>query len=521
MSWIDSLDVSIEEALRQFPDHVLVGTCQAAQQNYLVSLSSLRRMQQMGLEGLPLSTIALPYEMGDILLRPCSEKVVKDASHHLSDYFSNFFVAAIYELQSLFAAHEIQAFIIGGITRDMMLSAERRFEIQDVDIIIEGNAVEAAQQIAEASRNFDCLQTFESFGTAKLMYKKQIEMDFASTRQEIYRGCGLLPEIEALGVPLEEDMIRRDFTINALALSIAVPGKVIDCTSGFKDLEARKIRLLKPESFFEDPSRIIRALKFAVRLDFTWGDELTYLLDHFLAHIPDTYKGGGDRIRAELHDLLCQPESLLKKQSLDFLMEKGLHRLIDTRLPCAMDRPLSLEKLMVRLGLLRDYLAAFWSDQLTWEIYIIFLLLGMPECSVQLAIQRLGLTRQEIEAVEKSFQLLNENVVCPLSSSHDAADLYEIFHALPMSTACIGLILAPEFDICLQAFVKYKQDLQHVKLEVSGDDILNLGIPQGEAVGRLLKSLFHAKLHGQVHHRLDEILWLKSQLSDVAQEQVD
>lgn len=466
----------------------------------------------MKLGHLPVSSVVLPFEQSEILTRQHEEKLVRDVSHHLTDYFPNFFVAAIYELQSLFGANGTNAYIIGGLARDMLLSAERQFEIEDVDIIIEGQAVEAARYVDQASRNFDLLQEYANFGTAKLDYREDVGIDFASTRREIYTSCGALPEVVEVGVPLEEDIIRRDFTINALALSINNPGHVVDCAGGLRDIELKKIRLLKVASFFEDPSRILRAYRYAIRSGFELSEDTALLLDHFLHWMPDIYKGGGERIQDELCGLLSLPESPGKTYWLQQFLEKGVHRLIDTRLPEQLDLPLSFETISQRLQLLKEQLQPYWTEALTWQIYVTFILLGVQDNYIAGAMNRLGLNRQEIDIVENSVSLLEENVIYPLTAMDSAAKLYDIFHAFPMAAACVGVMISPQFQVSLEAFVKYKRDLEPVKLEVSGDDILKLGVPEGAQVGLLLKAVLHAKLQGKVHHRLDELNWLKAQI---------
>lgn len=518
MTWLDSLDVPVDEALKLYPHAVNVASVTVGKQTYLVAQSSLLGMQRMQLGHLPVSSITLPYELGDLLTRPHEENLIRDFSHHLSDFFPTMFVAAIYELQSLFAINDINAYIIGGITRDMLFSSERRYDIQDVDITVEGNGLEAARHVNATSKNFHLQQEFVPFGTAKLDYKGQIAMDFASTRREIYTSCGALPEVVAIGVPLEVDIIRRDFTVNALALSIRNPGQVIDCTGGLQDLEKRWLRLLKAESFFEDPSRILRALKFAARMDFTWADDTHLLLDRFLEWMPDVYRGGGERIREELYRLFTLPESTPKLYWLNLFLEKGLHRLIDTQLPPALELPLPLKVIAQRLVMLEQRLGSAWTPQTTWEVYISLLFLGMPRQTVESALHRLDLTRHEIDVVEKSYHLLNENVIYPLTPHDDPVQLYEVFHRLPMAAACVGVILSPQFETGLEAYVKYKHQLAPVKLEVTGDDVLKLGVPQGEQVGQLLKSLLYAKLHGKVRHRVDEINWLKGKIANPMEE---
>lgn len=519
MTWLDSLEIPIEDALARFPEQVNVASITDEGQTYLVALSSLQNMHRMQLSHLPVSSVALPYQLSELLTRPHEENLVRDVSHHLSDFFPNFFVAAIYEMQSFFTTHGFNAYIVGGITRDMLISAERRYDIQDVDITIEGKALDAGHIIDADSRNFDLEQAFEPFGTAKLNYKGQIHIDLASTRREVYNGCGLLPEVVELGVPLEEDIIRRDFTINALALSINQPGQVLDCTGGLDDIERRIIRPLKAESFFEDPSRIIRAFKFAARLNYQLGEDMLYLLERFLHHMPQVYRGGGDRIRAELQRFFILPESPEKIHWLDAFLSRGLHRLMDTQLPAQLDMPLSMSQISERIMVLQEHLAPYWREEVTWKIYIAFVLMGLPESQVGPAMNRIELTRPEIDVVEKSLKLLRENIVYPLTPYDNVTRLYDVFHSLPMGAACVGILLAPQYQQCLEAFVKYKAQLENVKLDVTGDDIIKLGVPQGEQVGRLLKTLLHAKLQGRVSHRVEELNWLKTAITETAAEE--
>jgi len=509
---LDTLEVTIQEALHAFPKDLPVKTLSIAEEEWVLGRSALQDMVRMHLGHLPIATVVLPKSASEILTRPHEETIVRDFAHNLSNYFPNFFVAAIYELQSLFAMEEVNAYIIGGITRDMMLHGTRRYDIHDVDIIIEGQSIDVAQFVHQHSRNFDLIEAFPAFGTAKLDYKTKIDMDFASTREELYMGCGQLPEIVAVGVPLEVDIVRRDFTVNALAMSVNHPGQVIDCTGGLEDLEARLIRLLKTPSFFEDPSRILRALRFSMRMGFCWAEDTRLLLDQFLTWMPQVYKGGGDRIREELYRLFIYPESSQKVRWMEVLWEKGLFRLIDTRLPETTRLSVPLAKVSERLLALESALGEFWDEELRWQVYLTLLLLDLPDALVEGAMHRLGLTRAEMEVMEKSRRLYHENTLCPLEPEDPAFCLYEAFKGFPMGSVCVGLILSPSFNTCLEAYLRYLHELASVKVEVTGQDVLAMGVPQGEQVGLVLKELLQAKLERQVMHRRDELSWLREKL---------
>lgn len=480
-------------------------------QRFLVSTEALAHMMAMGLGQLPVQTIALPEPLFNLL--PSFTKIEQDVSHHLTEHFSNFFVAAIYELYSIFHTQQSNAYIIGGLIRDMFLETTKKLEIYDADLTVEGQALEAAHWVVERSKNFELTEQYPHFGTAKLKYKGKLDFDFASTRREAYAGCGHLPDILEVGVPLRQDIIRRDFTVNTLALSITQPGKIIDYLGGLKDVKAHQLRALTAFSFFEDPSRIFRAIKYAIRLDFEWAPETQYLIDEAMGGLPSVYKGGGERMRDEWFELLVLPESTEKLQWLGFFVERGLHRLIDTRLPRQLALPIPLTVVQQRLQFIQEQL----SDEVfmpiyVWQVYLCIFLLGLPEAFQQGAINRLGLTRHEIEVFEKSFHLLQENKVCAMTPQTSAAELYDTFHTLPFGAIAFGLVLSPLIEQNLQAYQRYVRDLEGIHLEICGDDIMKLGVPEGAQVGQLLKALHYAKLSGTVVDRSDEIEWIKSQI---------
>ena len=146
-------------------------------------------------------------------------------------------------------------YYIGGIVRDMILGKDSF----DVDITFVGNAIEFAQTIKDA----EVLQINDAFGTVKIKLQEK-EIDLASTRNEIYPKPGHLPVVTEIGCSLKKDVLRRDFTINTLAKSLE-SGEIIDYLGGVEDIKSGTIRVLHDKSFIDDPTRIIRALKFSVR----------------------------------------------------------------------------------------------------------------------------------------------------------------------------------------------------------------------------------------------------------------
>ncbi len=154
-----------------------------------------------------------------------------------------------------------KVYVVGGVVRDLLM----RRGIWDLDFVVEGDAIKLAQRLAE-DWGVDC-HTFSEFGTAH-MKVEGYKLEFATTRRETYPHPGSYPIVE--WASLREDLLRRDFTINAMALSINPEdfGTLIDYFGGLRDLKDRIIRVLHPMSFVEDPVRILRALRFAGRFNF-------------------------------------------------------------------------------------------------------------------------------------------------------------------------------------------------------------------------------------------------------------
>ncbi len=200
-------------------------------------------------------------------------------------------------------------YYVGGAVRDELL----RRKPLDIDYCFEGDAIKFAE-------GMDVVKTNPSFGTVRVMWKGK-EIDIASTREEVYPKPGHLPVITQLGCPLEDDLKRRDFTINAMARR-TTDGQLVDPFNGIGDLEERKIRVLHERSFIDDPTRIIRALKFSVRLGFNLAKNTKRLQDEYLENI--NYDICWHRMKKELIETF----SLNKQKAYDKFVKDGLYKLL-------------------------------------------------------------------------------------------------------------------------------------------------------------------------------------------------
>ncbi len=150
--------------------------------------------------------------------------------------------------------------VVGGAVRDRLLG--RRARNRDVDVVVEGDAVALARRAAKAAGL--AVEVHERFDTATLVTPDGWSIDLARARREIYRHPGALPDVSP--APLEEDLSRRDFTIHAMAIELGSGGRMHDPFGGAADLARRLLRALHSRSFEDDPTRALRAVRYAARL---------------------------------------------------------------------------------------------------------------------------------------------------------------------------------------------------------------------------------------------------------------
>lgn len=365
-------------------------------------------------------------------------------------------------LRSQTTAQGAPAYLVGGIVRDLLLERESL----DVDIAVEGDAVAIAQQVAETTGLR--LAKTTAFGTATLR-GDGFSLDLATARAETYAKPGALPTVQPSNI--DDDLRRRDFTINAMAVRIE-NGTLVDPTGGAADLSAGLVRVLHDCSFQDDATRVIRAARYEQRFDFRIEERTTELLRrdmHYLDMI------SGTRIRQELSRTFAEAEpelSLLRLEELGVL--KAIHHSLSFKDAAA----------GVRLRELRPSIVAWWP------------LLFWNASARADAIRRLALTKQQLAAVEA---IPSANAIAKRLPIARPSGIARAVDHLPVATAYA--LAAITGDEGLSEYLRHGRTVRPI---LHGDDVIDLGVVRGPDVALVLEMLRAAKLDGEVKTRADE-----------------
>ena len=392
-------------------------------------------------------------------------------------------------------------FYIGGVVRDELLDKQSI----DIDITYVGNAIEYCSKFGEV------IQINPDFGTVRVKIPSSphreiadfvpstgsghnvseelnnVIVDFASTRSETYPKKGHLPVVEKIGCSLKEDVLRRDFTINALAKSITT-GEIVDYVGGLKDLKNKKLRVLHDNSFIDDPTRIIRGLKFAMRFNFELEEHTKKLQDEYLKNI--NYDMSYKRIKKELIETFNAPLSNItkeykKQRTFEKFINEKIYKLVtpnDVEIPS-----INIEELIEKYCLDMDCHVANapCNDEHIWLIYV----------GVLKDLSRLPLTKIE----QKILDDVPQNIL------NSDFELYKTFKNAKIETILLYAILKDP-----KGAKHYLDNLRNIKISINGKDLQNLGISPSPQYQEIFDEVLKAKLQNPKMTKEDELKIAKS-----------
>jgi tRNA nucleotidyltransferase (CCA-adding enzyme) len=374
---------------------------------------------------------------------------------------------------------EERLYLVGGVVRDLLLEQVNL----DLDLVVEGNAIELARRLKELNQGR--ITTHPRFNTAKLQWDKW-SVDLATARAENYAQPGALPSVTPSSI--DDDLSRRDFTINAMAVSLnpGYYGRLVDPHNGRNDLKDKLIRVLHEKSFVDDATRIWRGLRYEQRLDFHLEKKTLNLLQRDISML-DTISG--DRIRYEIECVLQEkyPEKVFRRAEELGVLAK-LH-------PSLKGNGWLAEKFdQVRrlgspeppeTGLYLALLAYFLTGE---EAGSLISRLNLPKSLAQ--------TLRDTIAVKNRMRSLTIPGLSP-------SNIYRLLDGYS-SQALVSNSLATESPVASQNIRLFLNRLKDIKVSLTGEDLIRMGVAQGPQIGEILELVHQAKLNGKITTRQQE-----------------
>jgi len=368
-------------------------------------------------------------------------------------------------------------YLVGGVVRDLLLGRANL----DLDLVVEGDALALARQ---ASAIFPGKLTLHPrFGTARLR-QGDWSIDFARSRSETYEHPGALPSVRP--GTLADDLFRRDFTINAMAIRLGPGryGELVDIYGGHDDLDGRLIRILHEQSFVDDATRIWRALRYEQRLRFRLEAKTRKLLAR---DVPMLDTISGDRIRHELELVLeeAEPEkALLRAHRFGVLSRLHPSLRVDAALAAAFKQA---RNMATGTQLVHSYFALL-AYRLTGE-------------EVEELVSRLRLPARVARVVYDSQRL--KAVLGPLAAGLPPSQVYACLRDCSPA-ALVATAAATGSSAARRAIRAFLGRLRYVRPALTGDDLLRMGVTAGPRVREILERLRAERLDGRVASRRQE-----------------
>ncbi|WP_448527410.1 CBS domain-containing protein [Parathermosynechococcus lividus] len=425
-----------------------------------------------------------------------------------------------------------QLYLVGGAVRDLLLAIAQGSEAvptREFDLVVDGVQQDEAAGVHLAQALHDLyretvLQVYGQFQTAALHWPKHSDLagfavDIATARSEFYPYPAAHPEVAASSI--RQDLYRRDFTINALALRLSAPrhGEVLDFFGGREDLEQRLIRVLHPNSFIEDPTRIFRAVRFAVRLGFELEPQTRQYIEYALTS--GVFEGGDcapskrpslqSRLRNELRHILELPvapgEAFAGDRALTLLAELGALQCLDRHV-CFDDAA------RARLQLVWQWWPQLpqkqkWQTVPLWQLLLLALIINAPT-AVAIA-QQLQLSEDAIRWLQ-DLPALRQQWQAILAASARLSDYYHCLESYPLPlVVLLATQLHSEPDPHRVELLRdYLWQWRLQKSLLNGHDLQVLGYQRGPQLRQMLRALQAATLDGLVSDRASAIAYLQT-----------
>lgn len=432
------------------------------------------------------------------------EETSEEVKRNVANLIQEFFPEEVYKI--LLTAGEIAdelefgAYLVGGSVRDLLM----RIPSPDVDIVVEGDGIKFAKKLAERIKGK--VTPHPRFATAKIVKEllkngKTIDfhVDIATARTEYYESPAALPKVETSSI--KKDLYRRDFTINALAVKINAKdfGLLLDFFGGQRDIKDKRIRVLHNLSFVEDPTRAIRAVRFAEKLGFRISKHTENLIK-LAVKMGIFEKLKGSRLYEELMLLF---KETVPQQAIKRLKDYGLLKVIHPKL----EEKEIKEILTKAYEVIQGVELLFLKEQYHVEFIYLMVILWQLEYDERIELlDKISAPEHikkkviyDIETAKKSLQLLNDD---------DPVKVYNTLKSLNTETLILMMIYSQKWQ--KQLISLFITNLRHVKPLIKGEDLKKIGIKPGPIYREIFEKIMNEKLRGKLQSKEEEIEFAKN-----------
>ncbi|WP_243546294.1 CBS domain-containing protein [Pseudodesulfovibrio tunisiensis] len=389
-----------------------------------------------------------------------------------------------------------EVYTVGGFVRDILLSRRN----YDIDLVVEGDGIAFAYALAEKLGGR--VKAHRKFRTAVVILDKDDQrVDVATARLEYYEYPAALPTVELSSIKM--DLYRRDFTINALALRLNPDrfGQLVDFFSAERDIKNKAVRVLHSLSFVEDPTRILRAIRFEQRFDFNIGGQTMRLIRNAL-NLNLFNRLSGSRIMHEMQAILAEDNPL---RCLERMEELGILEAIHPHLKLTSDKVVVLQELV---KVHNWYKLLYLEPEVQpWKLFMLGLTMGVKRDEISQVARRLHFSKREEREFIHMRSMIGDALMKLMSWKEGRSKLSRLFFILdPMPLEGVLFLMARSRKEEIRRNIsQYLARLRYESLEIDGNDLLELGIEPGPVYARILERVTAAMIDGRTVSREQQL----------------
>ncbi|MYA28045.1 MAG: CCA tRNA nucleotidyltransferase [Nitrospira sp. SB0666_bin_27] len=409
---------------------------------------------------------------------------------YIKDRVPTPFFSLLQQAGELAEGRHVRVYVVGGFVRDLLLGIPNL----DLDMVVEGDGIRFAKALAQ--RYQARVTTHDRFGTATITLADGQTLDVATARTESYDSPAALPTVRRSSI--KEDLRRRDFTINTLAIRLNAdnPGELVDLHGGLRDLQNKTIRVLHGLSFIDDPTRVFRAIRLEQRLGFQLDKDTAVLMTEAVK-MELLHRLSPSRLSVELHHVLSEREPV---KTLARLAGYNVLQFIHPRLKWSPE----LARLMKVVEKAVEWHAGVSLGPLAspWVVYGMALLDALPQPAIQETLARLTFPRRQTQSLLRTSRE-NTHLLLTLDRTVKPSETFRALCNFPEETLMF-LMAKTRSKRTKQKIVDMLTAYRRMKPILNGTDLKTMGFKPGPLYNRILERLLDARLDGTVETETDE-----------------